>query len=156
MTHWWKIVLRTGASLCKLQCQCLLQHRNILKLIKWLKLYTLSDNTRLSLPSTHDHVQPIDTFKVGPIVYSTEHLKLCKKNIVKCYCGSLLTKISGFAIASYEQFMTYTNNDGCPGMWMVIWIWMCGPTSFTLFPSADSFKKGCCQLQAKVCAQITG
>ena len=23
-------------------------------------------------------------------------------------------------------------------------------------PSADSFKKGCCQLQAKVCAQITG
>ena len=26
----------------------------------------------------------------------------------------------------------------------------------TIFPSADSFKKGCCQLQAKVCAQITG
>ena len=25
-----------------------------------------------------------------------------------------------------------------------------------LRPSADSFKKGCCQLQAKVCAQITG
>ena len=25
-----------------------------------------------------------------------------------------------------------------------------------LLPSADSFKKGCCQLQAKVCAQITG
>ena len=24
------------------------------------------------------------------------------------------------------------------------------------FPSADSFKKGCCQLQAKVCARITG
>ena len=24
------------------------------------------------------------------------------------------------------------------------------------FPSADLFKKGCCQLQAKVCAQITG
>ena len=23
-------------------------------------------------------------------------------------------------------------------------------------PSADSFKKGCCQLQAKVCAQIIG
>ena len=23
-------------------------------------------------------------------------------------------------------------------------------------PSADSLKKGCCQLQAKVCAQITG
>ena len=25
-----------------------------------------------------------------------------------------------------------------------------------LLPPADSFKKGCCQLQAKVCARITG
>ena len=25
-----------------------------------------------------------------------------------------------------------------------------------LIPSADSFKKGCCQLQAKVCARSTG
>ena len=25
-----------------------------------------------------------------------------------------------------------------------------------LLPSADSFKKGCCQLQAKLCARITG
>ena len=25
-----------------------------------------------------------------------------------------------------------------------------------LLPSADSFKKGCCQLHAKVCARITG
>ena len=25
-----------------------------------------------------------------------------------------------------------------------------------LLPSTDSFKKGCCQLQAKVCAQSTG
>ena len=25
-----------------------------------------------------------------------------------------------------------------------------------LLPPADLFKKGCCQLQAKVCAQITG
>ena len=25
-----------------------------------------------------------------------------------------------------------------------------------LLPSAESFMKGCCQLQAKVCAQITG
>ena len=25
-----------------------------------------------------------------------------------------------------------------------------------LLPSADSFKKGCCHLQAKVCAQSTG
>ena len=25
-----------------------------------------------------------------------------------------------------------------------------------LLPSADSFKKGCCQLQVKICARITG
>ena len=29
-------------------------------------------------------------------------------------------------------------------------------TAVILLSSADSFKKGCCQLQAKVCAQITG
>ena len=29
-------------------------------------------------------------------------------------------------------------------------------STVVLLPSADSFKKGCCQLQAKVCAQITG
>ena len=29
-------------------------------------------------------------------------------------------------------------------------------STIILFPSAESFKKGCCQLQAKVCAQITG
>ena len=29
-------------------------------------------------------------------------------------------------------------------------------STVNLLPSADSFKKGCCQLQAKVCAQITG
>ena len=29
-------------------------------------------------------------------------------------------------------------------------------STIILFPSADLFKKGCCQLQAKVCAQITG
>ena len=28
-------------------------------------------------------------------------------------------------------------------------------STVTLLPSADSFKKGCCQLQAKVCARIT-
>ena len=29
-------------------------------------------------------------------------------------------------------------------------------STVNLLPSADSFKKGCCQLQAKVCAQIIG
>ena len=29
-------------------------------------------------------------------------------------------------------------------------------STVSLFSSADLFKKGCCQLQAKVCARITG
>ena len=29
-------------------------------------------------------------------------------------------------------------------------------STVSLIPSADSFKKGCCQLQVKVCARITG
>ena len=29
-------------------------------------------------------------------------------------------------------------------------------STIILLPSAESFKKGCCQLQAKVCAQSTG
>ena len=29
-------------------------------------------------------------------------------------------------------------------------------SSVILLPSAESFKKGCCQLQAKVCARSTG
>ena len=29
-------------------------------------------------------------------------------------------------------------------------------STFILLPSTESFKKGCCQLQAKVCARITG
>ena len=29
-------------------------------------------------------------------------------------------------------------------------------STFILLPSAESFMKDCCQIQAKVCAQITG
>ena len=35
-----------------------------------------------------------------------------------------------------------------------IWPQVC--STVILLPSAESFMKGCCQLQAKVCAQITG
>ena len=31
-----------------------------------------------------------------------------------------------------------------------------GTFQYKTFPSAESFKNGCCQLQAKVCAQSTG
>ena len=34
--------------------------------------------------------------------------------------------------------------------------WSWNISTVILLPSADSFKKGCFQLQAKVCAQITG
>ena len=46
------------------------------------------------------------------------------------------------------------------------WIWALSHTFVEIYheiisrvillPSADAFKKGCCQLQAKVCAKITG
>ena len=50
--------------------------------------------------------------------------------------------------------------------WVVSWIRAWSNTSMEidheiismviLLPSTDSFKKGCCHLQAKVCAQING
>ena len=81
----------------------------------------------------------------------------------KCY-NLWLRKYSQF----YAQSVTCLATDACltadPGVASSI------PTRYHTFveidheiistvillPSADLFKKGCCQLQAKVCAQITG
>ena len=66
------------------------------------------------------------------------------------------------------QSVTYLATDACltanPGVASSIPV---QPTTFVeidhemistviLLPSADLFKKGCCQLQGKVCARITG
>ena len=77
-------------------------------------------------------------------------------------CGTQLV------LARVAQSVTCLATDACltadPGVARSIPAW---PHTFVeidheiistviLLPSADSFKKGCCQLQAKVCAQITG
>ena len=67
-----------------------------------------------------------------------------------------------------EQSVTYMATDACltadPGVASSIPAWYHTfveidheiISTVILLPSADSFKKGCCQLQAKVCARITG
>ena len=66
------------------------------------------------------------------------------------------------------QSVTYLATDACltadPGVASLIPAWYHTfveidhemLSTVILLPSADLFKKGCCQLQAKVCAQITG
>ena len=67
-----------------------------------------------------------------------------------------------------EQSVTCLATDACmtadPGVASSIPVWSHTfveidhemISTVILLPSADSFKKGCCQLQAKVCARITG
>ena len=65
------------------------------------------------------------------------------------------------------QSVTCLATDACltanPGVVSLILVWshtfveiVHEMISTGILPSADSFKKGCCQLQAKVCARITG
>ena len=55
-----------------------------------------------------------------------------------------LTADPGFASSTPARYHTFVEIDH-----EII-------STVILLPSADLFKKGCCQLQAKVCAQITG
>ena len=64
-----------------------------------------------------------------------------------------------FVPGRVAQSVTCLATDACltadPGV--VTWIPARSLTFVEiLLPSADLFKKGCCQLQAKVCARITG
>ena len=66
------------------------------------------------------------------------------------------------------QSVTCLTTDTCqtadPGVWSSILVWSHTLveidheiiSTVILIPSADSFKKGCCQLQVKVCARSTG
>ena len=66
------------------------------------------------------------------------------------------------------QSVTYLATDGCltadPGVASLIPVWSHTfveidhemISTVILLPSADSFKKGCCQLRVKVCARMTG
>ena len=88
-------------------------------------------------------------------------------------CNLILTCMrqnlsSGFPPGRIGQSVTCLATDACltadPGV--ASWIPVQSHTfveidheiisTVILLPSADLFKKGCCQLQAKVCAQITG
>ena len=78
---------------------------------------------------------------------------------------TLPTFISSFRVA---QSVTCLATDACltadPGVASSIPAWYHTfveidheiISTVILLPTADLFKKGCCQLQAKVCAQITG
>ena len=94
-----------------------------------------------------------------------EWFKYCDPFWIFCYCAALLQFILPGRVA---QLVTCLATDACltaiPGVASSI------ParshtfveidheiiSTVILLPSADSFKKGCCQLQAKVCARITG
>ena len=74
----------------------------------------------------------------------------------------------GFKVSASTAILTCLATDACltavPGVACSIPAWYHTfveidheiISTVILFPSADFFKKGCCQLQAKVCAQITG
>ena len=50
----------------------------------------------------------------------------------------------------------YAQRFGYLNMWNFVEIDHEMISTVILFPSADSLKKGCCQLQATVCARIAG
>ena len=98
-------------------------------------------------------------------MYAQADLRLCWSHILHCWKSHALAQFTPGRVA---QSVTCLATDACltadPGVASSIPV-----RSHTfveidhemismviLLPSADSFKKGCCQLQAKVCARITG
>ena len=65
-------------------------------------------------------------------------------SLFNCTTDACLTAIPGVASSIPARSHTFVEIDH-----EII-------STVILLPSADSFKKGCCQLQAKVCARITG
>ena len=65
-------------------------------------------------------------------------------SITGCCLSSLLHPLTGVASLILAQSHTFVEIDH-----EII-------SKVLLLPSAESFKKGCCQLQAKVCARSTG
>ena len=82
--------------------------------------------------------------------------------------SNALTRLLGRTGSSDRSLLTRLATDACltadPGVASSIPAWYHTfveidheiISTVILLPSADLFKKGCCQLQAKVCAQITG
>ena len=65
-------------------------------------------------------------------------------NVSGYRCDACLSAVPGVASSILAQAHTFVEIDH-----EII-------STVILLPSADLFKKGCCQIQAKVCAQITG
>ena len=70
-----------------------------------------------------------------------------------CWKSHVATHI--LLLFTFQNVKPYLlNKDICPApSWLVAIAPLLASKSL---PSADLFKKGCCQLQAKVCARITG
>ena len=84
------------------------------------------------------------------------------------YCYDLGVKCQGQKLGRVAQSVTCLATDACltadPGVtssipvrsrtFMEVYLEII--STVIHLPSADLFKKGCCQLQAKLCARITG
>ena len=79
------------------------------------------------------------------ILDTIKYLPGCLAQSVACLAtDACLTAIPGVASSIPAQSHTFVEIDH-----EII-------STVILLPSAELFKKGCCQLQAKVCARITG
>ena len=89
-------------------------------------------------------VTPVQTYySVSTLIYSSIPGRVAQS--VTCLATDVcLTADSGVASSIPARYHTFVEIDH-----EII-------STVILLPSADLFKKGCCQLQAKVCAQITG
>ena len=81
---------------------------------------------------------------IGPGRDRTRDPWNCSQTRMCLATDACLTAIPGVASSIPARSYTFVENDH-----EII-------STVILLPSADLFKKGCCQLQAKVCARITG
>ena len=110
--------------------------------------YSTVEKECLSLILALQHFEVYLASSVAPIVIFTDHNPLMPGRVaqsVTCLAtDACLTADPGVASSIPVRSHAFVEFDH-EMISMVI-----------LLPSADSFKKGCCQLQAKVCARITG
>ena len=100
----------------------------------------------IQLPTNHNSLHIFDYVSLFPWSSCIFMLVLgCVAKSVTCLAtDACLTADPGVASSIPARYHTFVEIDH-----EII-------STVILLPSADLFKKGCCQLQAKVCAQITG
>ena len=88
-----------------------------------------------------------DKYAILLLPHSSEYKTVSEKNYRSVYASiCMCTYFTIFSVASSIQARSHTFVEIDHEIISTV----------ILLPSAGSFKKGCCQLQAKVCAQITG